>query len=281
MKKAGIIALDLDGTLLNSKKELSRVNLQVLEKAASKGFAIVPTTGRFYGGMPDFIKALPFVDYAITINGAQVQDLAANKAIYRAELPWQQAVSIMDWLDQFPVIYDCYMENDAFMTEALKLKIDETIHDAHYRKMFHELRNPVPELKDYIRGRGIHGVGVQKVQFFTAVPEVRAQIMEELPKRFANLAVSSSHIQNIEINQSHANKGEALLTLASYLNVPIEKTFAFGDGLNDLSMIETAGMGIAMANGCEEIKEAADTITVSCDEDGVAKAIERYCLGDC
>ena len=280
MKPAGIIALDLDGTLLNSRKELSRVNLQVLEKAVEKGFAIVPTTGRFYGGMPDFIKELPFVDYAITINGAQVQNLAKNHIVYRAELPWQQAVSIMEWLDDFPVIYDCYMENDAFMTAAQKEKIDETIHDPHYRKMFHELRKPVSELKAYIKEQAAANPmqGVQKVQFFTADPQVRLQIMDELPKRFENLAVSSSHSQNVEINQSHANKGEALLALADYLEVEVDKTYAMGDGLNDLSMIEAAGLGIAMENACDEIKAAAGAITASCDEDGVAKAIERYCF---
>ena len=127
MKKAGIIALDLDGTLLNSRKELSRVNLQVLEKAAAKGFFIVPTTGRFYDAMPECIKEMPFVQYAITINGAQVQDLAEEKTVCQAELPWKQAVAIMEWLDGFPVIYDCYMDNDAFMTAAQKEKIDETI----------------------------------------------------------------------------------------------------------------------------------------------------------
>ena len=279
-RPAGIIALDLDGTLLNSHKELSRVNLQVLEKAAAKGFAIVPTTGRFYGGMPDFIKALPFVDYAITINGAQVQDLAEQKTVYRAELPWQQAVSIMEWLDEFPVIYDCYVENDAFMAAALKEKIDETIHDAHYRKMFHELRRPVPELKAYIKELALENlsVGVQKIQFFTAEPAVRRQIMEALPRRFENLAVSSSHVQNVEINQSHANKGEALLALAAYLDVKVDNVYAMGDGLNDLSMIEAAGVGIAMENACAEVKSAADVITDSCDADGVAKAIENYCF---
>ncbi len=278
MRPAGIIALDLDGTLLNSRKELSRVSLQVLEKAAETGYAIVPTTGRFYGAMPEAVKNLPFVDYAITINGAQVQDLAAEKILYCAELPWQQACAIMKWLDQFPVIYDCYMENAAFMTAAQKEKIDEIIHDAHYRRMFHELRNPVRELKDFVREKGMSGSGVQKIQFFTADPAVRLQLMEELPKRFANLAVSSSHMQNVEINQSHANKGDALLALAEYLQIPREKTFAFGDGLNDLSMIEKAGMGIAMENACEAVKAAADYVTASCDADGVAKAIEKFCF---
>lgn len=276
MKKAGIIALDLDGTLLNSNKELSRVNLQVLEKAAEAGYAIVPTTGRFAGALPEAVKALPFVEYVITINGAQVQDLAENKVIYKAELTWEQATDIMSYLDQFPVIYDCYMNNDAFMTAEQKEKIDETIHDAHYRKMFHDLRRPVAELKSYIKDAG----GIQKIQFFTAEPTVRLAIMDELPRRFENLAVSSSHVQNIEINEHHANKGEALLALADYLQIPREKTFAFGDGLNDLSMIEKAGVGIAMENGCEAVKKAADYVTASCDDDGVAKGIAKFCLGE-
>ena len=71
----GIIALDLDGTLLNSRKQLSSRNLYALEAAAEDGWEIVPTTGRFYRGMPDFIRELPFVNYAITINGAEVVDL--------------------------------------------------------------------------------------------------------------------------------------------------------------------------------------------------------------
>ena len=280
MKPAGIIALDLDGTLLNSQKELSRVNLQVLEKAAAKGFLIVPTTGRFYDAMPKAVKDLPFVQYAITINGAQVQDLAKDTSVYRGELPWQQAVSIMEWLDDFPVIYDCYLENNAFMTAAQKEKIDETIHDNHYRKMFHELRNPVEELKQFVKEKGTAGSGVQKIQFFTADPDVRTKLMAELPKNFEHLAVSSSHIQNVEINQSHANKGEALLALADYLHIPREMTFAFGDGLNDLSMIVQAGWGIAMENACDAVKAAADYVTASCDDDGVAKAIEKLCLAE-
>ena len=275
---AGIIALDLDGTLLNSKKELSDANLQALQKAAEQGFVIVPTTGRFYNAMPEVIKNLPFVEYAITINGAQVQDLVRDEIIYQAELPWEQAVSIMKYLEDYPLIYDCYMENDAYMTKALQEKIDETVHDEYYRWMLHALRNPVDELKEHVKERGLKGAGVQKVMFFTERPEVKTELLEKLPKVFENLAVSSSHVQNVEINQIRANKGEALMALAKYLGVQPEKTFSFGDGLNDLSMIEKAGVGIAMENGCEEVKAAADYITTHCDADGVAKAIEKFCL---
>ena len=276
-KTKGIIALDLDGTLLNSKKELSEGNLAALKKAADAGWEIVPTTGRFYGGMPDFIRGLPFVHYAITINGAYVEDLLEGNEIYTAEMPYKQAIDIMKYLDKLPVIYDCYVDNDAFMTEALKAKVDEIVENPRIRKMFYDLRKPVPELKEFLENRV---QDVQKIQFFTKDADLRLHLLEELPKVFENIAVSSSSPQNIEINQAKATKGLALIALAEYLGLDRSKTIAMGDGLNDTSMLEEAGIGIAMANGCDEALDAADWVTSHCDEDGVAKAIEKYCFNE-
>lgn len=273
----GIIALDLDGTLLNSNKELTAKNLAVLERAAAAGFEIVPTTGRFYGGMPQEIRELPFVRYTITINGAEAADLQTGEVIYRAELPWEQVVDMMSYFDEFPVIYDCYQGNEAFMTAEQKNRVEEMVASPHYHKMIRELRQPVPELKEFLVNRKRD---VQKTQFFTNRPEIRAFLMEELPKRFENLCVSSSVADNVEINQHHANKGEALLALAEHLGVSRGQTIAFGDGLNDLSMLREAGIGVAMANACEEAKEIADWIAPSCDEDGVAWGIEKFCFGN-
>ena len=274
-KPAGIIALDLDGTLLNSAKELSPGNLAALQKAAGAGWEIVPTTGRFYGGMPEVIRQLPFVHYAITINGACVEDLAGGRVLYSAEIPWQQAVEIMTYLDTLPVIYDCYMNSAAWMTEALKARVDEVVEDPRIRKMFHDLRQPVPELKALI-AEGQRDI--QKTQFFTKDMELRARLLEEIPQRFADIVATSSSPQNVEINNARANKGEALLALASELGVPREKVLAFGDGLNDVTMIKAAGVGIAMENAEAEVKAVADWVTKSCDEDGVAVGIEKFCF---
>lgn len=274
-KHTGIIALDLDGTLLNSEKQLTERNRIALERAAEAGWAIVPTTGRFYGGMPEVIRRLPFVRYVITTNGAEVCDLKMGNVIYKAEIPCTQAIEIMSWLDDYPVIYDCYQTNAAFMSACLKEKIDETVTSPHYRRMLHELRQPVADLKQFLAERELD---VQKIQFFTAEPQIRLRLMDELPRRFEGLSVSSSVSDNVEINEAHANKGEALLALAEYLGVERESTVSFGDGLNDLSMLTEAGVGVAMANACPEAKEAAAHLTESCDEDGVARWIEAYCL---
>ena len=271
-----VIALDLDGTLLNSDKVISPADYAALERAAAMGVHIVPTTGRFYDAMPDVVRQLPFVRYAITVNGAQVADLRTGEVIYRAELPWQQAVDIMTELDSHPVIYDCFMDNRAYMTADQRPFIDTMIASPHYRKMFRELREPVPELKSFLSERGHN---VQKIQFFTNQPQLRLELMKKLPRQFDHLIISSSVGDNVEINQSRANKGEALLALAAHLDVPRAATAAFGDGLNDLTMLREAGVGVAMANACHEALALADRVTLSCDEDGVAHGIYAMCFG--
>ncbi|MBQ7153034.1 MAG: HAD hydrolase family protein, partial [Clostridia bacterium] len=102
-----LIASDLDGTLLNSKKQLSDANAKALFDAAQRGIEIVPATGRFYGGMPACIRELPYVHYVITINGASVYDIKKGVSILTAEFSWEKAVGIMKILDGYPVIYDC------------------------------------------------------------------------------------------------------------------------------------------------------------------------------
>ena len=275
MHNIKLIALDLDGTLLNSNKELTSVSRAALCRAAEAGIHIVPTTGRFYGGMPEEIRQLPFVKYAVTINGAQVADVHSGQVIYKAELPQKQAVEIMEFLDEFPVIYDCYQDNDAWMTAKFKERIDETVENLHYRKMLRELRKPVGELKRVLCERKRD---VQKIQFFTNKPEVRVFLMEELPKRFENLSITSSTPDNVEINCKDANKGQALLALAGYLGVKRGEILAFGDGLNDVTMLKEAGIGVAMANASAEVKKFADKIAQSCDEDGVAYGIDEICF---
>ena len=276
-QKIGIIALDLDGTLLDSNKKLSEKNYAALQKAAEAGIEIVPTTGRFYGALPDSIKNLPFLHYAITINGAQAVDVRSGEVIYSAELPWQQTVELMELFDTLPVIYDCYQENEAYMPAAQKALINEIAPDKHYIKMLHELRQPVEDLKSYLSEKK---KGVQKVQFFTKDIALRDKLLNELPQKYDDLSVTCSLVNNLEINQIHANKGEALAALARHLNLPETATMSFGDGLNDISMLKSAGIGVAMANAQQACKDIADYVTLSNDEDGVAAAIEKFCFGE-
>lgn len=271
-----LLAFDLDGTLLTSNKVLTSRTREALLAAAQAGITLVPTTGRFYRAMPEAVRALP-LRYAVTMNGAQVYDIAAARAVRRAELSTQRALALMEYLDGFPVIYDCYADGWGWMTRSMQQNAAQFVSDAHALQMIQTLRTGVDDLKSYLRERGC---GVQKMQLFTRDAALRQQLLKSLPARFAGLSVSSSMPFNIEINDAHANKGEAVAALAAQLGLAPESVMALGDGLNDISLLQTAGWGVAMANACAELLAVADAVTASCDDDGAARAIERYCLSE-
>ena len=278
-----IIALDLDGTLLDSEKRLSEVNRAALTRAAAKGVLIVPTTGRFFGMMPPAVRDLPFVRYAITINGAQVYDRETDTAIVRDEIPLDMAFDVMEVLDRHDVIYDCYRQNWGWMTAALQDKAADYATNEHYLKMVREFRRPVPELKAHLRETADQG-DVQKVMLFARREQgtgnreqgVLDEIRLELAAKFPEIKVTTSTWNNLELNIKTAHKGNALKRFAEHLGFGLENCMAFGDGMNDFTMVEKAGLGVAMANAEPEVKRVAKWIAPSNDEDGVAKGVEKW-----
>ena len=277
-----IVALDLDGTLLDSEKRLSETNRKALERAAEKGVLIVPTTGRFFGMMPPAVRGLPFVRYAITINGAQVYDRETDTAIVRDEIPLDMALGVMEALDRYDVIYDCYRQNWGWMTAALQDKAADYATNEHYLRMVREFRKPVPELKAHLRATASEG-DVQKIMLFAPNSQVSglsskvlAAISSEIGEKFPEIKVTASTWNNIELNIKSAHKGNALRRFAEHLGFGLENCMAFGDGMNDFTMVEAAGLGIAMANAEPEVKRVAKYVTLSNDEDGVAKGIDKW-----
>ena len=288
MNDIKIIALDLDGTLLDSEKRLSEGNRMALERAAAKGVLIVPTTGRFFGMMPPAVRDLPFVRYAITINGAQVYDRETDTALVRDEIPLVMALGVMETLDRYDVIYDCYRQNWGWMTAALQDKAADYATNEHYLKMVREFRKPVPELKAHLRETAAEG-DVQKIMLFARnevsgskfqVSGVLDEIKREIGAKFPDIKVTASTWNNIELNIKSAHKGNALKRFAERLGFSLANCMAFGDGMNDFTMVEQAGLGVAMANAEPEVKRVAKYVTLSNDEDGVAKGIDKWIFSE-
>ena len=273
MRNIKLIALDLDGTLLGSDKQLSEENAAALARAAAEGVEIVPATGRFYRGMPQNIRELPYVRYVITVNGAQVFDVARQQTVCGSEIPWERAVAVMERLDGLDVIYDCYQDGWGWMTQAFYDQAERYAANVHSLDMIKNLRTPVPELKACLRERAN---GVQKIQIFFRDMDLRADMLRRLPVEFPDLVVTSSIVNNIEFNSREATKGVALQKLAARLSIPVEETMAFGDDRNDIPMLLAAGIGVAMGNAEEEVKNAADWVTDSCDNSGVANAMRHF-----
>ncbi|MBQ9418752.1 MAG: HAD family phosphatase [Synergistaceae bacterium] len=270
-----LIAFDLDGTLLTSQQEISPATRDALSRAADEGIEIVPSTGRFWSVIPDCVRDLGFINYALTLNGAEIYDVKNSKSLAKFEMTPQSALEMAKFFDDIDgIIYDCIIDGQGYMKRELYEQIPDFMVGEWQAKIVQGFRKPVDDFYDRIKKSN----GVQKMQIFTLDKDLRLNMLKVLPVVFRENLFTSSIPNNIEINDKQANKGAALKFLAEYLNIPIEKTIAFGDGSNDLSMIEAAGVGVAMGNSCKEVLDAADFVTSDCDHDGVAEGIVKFCF---
>ncbi|MCD8121720.1 MAG: Cof-type HAD-IIB family hydrolase [Clostridiales bacterium] len=267
-----MIALDLDGTLLDDQKCLSQRNEAALKACAERGIEIVPCTGRNWNGVPDCVRQLPGVHYAITANGAVVEDVRNHKVIAETKLSNALACDILEMAKQFQtVMYDVYIGGQGYGQRNFLEQIETSGLPAFFQKMVLSNRRSVPDIIEEVRRQGIP---CEKVNYMFRDPEARLCARNALLLR-EDVEVSSSYDFNLEINAAGATKGDAIIRLAGYLGIPKEQTMGFGDGENDRTMMKMAGIGVCMANGAETVRQMADYITVTNNEDGVAQAIEK------
>ena len=271
-----LIAFDLDGTILRDNKELSRRSLEALELAAGKGIRIVPATGRLYSGIPEEIRTLPFVRYVIAANGAEVYDAAEGKVLRRAELTLAEAGRILAYIKGEPAILGCYRDGKGWMDREELSRMEEYAQTPKLAEIMKRVYTPVDGMENFLKSSD-HTV--QKLMLFYSDLEARKRTLERMGAELADLAVSTSVPNNIEINAREATKGGALKFLCEYLHLNRRASAAFGDGTNDITMVRQAGTGIAMGNACPQDLKAADQVTKSNDQDGVAVWIEEYLTG--
>ena len=270
MKDIKLIAFDLDFTILDKDKKLSSENIRALEAARERGIEIVPATGRQYNNIPEGLKSM--CRYLILINGAAVYDSLEDRYLYEAPLKTELALGILKHGDTLPCLYDCYTREEAFMNEDMLAVLDDYMPDPNYVKTMKSKRRPVPELKEHIINSGSP---IYKLQYYFRRPEEREEQLKRLDEKFpGRLYVSTSLQTNIEINSAAGIKGKALEVLCSSLGFGLENAVAFGDGSNDLSMIQMAGTGVCLRNGAKVCLEAADIITrYDCNESGFGREL--------
>ena len=275
MKQIQLIAFDLDGTVLDSLKRLSGRNRAALKACAEKGIVLVPATGRAAAGISPAIRDIPGVRYGITTNGGTITDLKTGEILDRQTISCEKALRLMKVISRYHAMYDPYINGRGITQPEFYDHMDEFGLTPVIQEMVRATRDVVPNIQDYVKQTGAE---VEKINIYLADLKDREPLQRELEQE-EGLSITSSLYNNLEVNDAKATKGQALKRLADYLNIPMEAVMAFGDGGNDLSMIQAAGTGVAMANGLETVKAAADYITLDNDQDGVAYAIEKLILG--
>lgn len=270
-----LIALDLDGTLLNSKKQLSKENRKALTECIQNGILVVPCTGRTADGIPSEIKDIDGIRYAIATNGAVIHDLKENAVLDTRMLTWEKAMELLEFVDNYPVMYDPYIEGRGITEPKFFENLSDYCLTDALQDLVKKTRDLHPSIIDYVRNIR---KPVEKINLFFPDMEGRARLRAELNKQ-ADILVTSSIPNNLEINALGASKGEAIHRLADLLGIDRAQTMAIGDGENDFTMIRMAGVGVAMKNASEELQAEANYVTETNDDDGVAAAIYRLVFG--
>ena len=267
-----LIVFDMDGTLMRDNKTISERTHKALAAAAERGIYLVPATGRTYEGLPEEIRTLPFIRYVIAANGAVVYDALTNTVLHKAEMNREDSARMLKYMKSLPAVITCYQNGKGWMDLNGRGPLEayapcpEQI--PFMRKVFHFIDNIQDEIFQY-------GESTQKLQVFFEDSQRRDVYLKEMKDKFPEYAVSYALVNNIEVNAPDANKGSALRWLCGFLGIAREECMAFGDGTNDITMIQEAGTGVAMANAEKEVLEIADVVTSSNDADGVAIMIEK------
>lgn len=269
-----MIALDLDGTTLNSEGRLSEFNKETLETAIEKGIHVVVSTGRVFSAIAKDVFTIKGVKYAISSNGAVITDLEKGEVIYGDYLSEVAVKRIVELAEENNLMLEAFWGGKAYIDKNLYEDIDKN--GCLYRNREYVLNSRIP--LENIHASMLENIDrIENVNYFfeslDRLEEMRSDI-ESIPKA----TTTSSFPNNLEVGGPGTSKKKAVTHLAEQLGVAREELMCCGDAPNDIEMIKYAGIGVAMGNAWGGTKEYADYVTATNDEDGVAKAVIKFAL---
>jgi hypothetical protein len=265
-----ILALDIDGTLLNTKKEITPAVAAAVSRLQDAGIPVLIASGRPMQGIRHVADGLHMNErggYILSFNGGRITEYKSGEVIYSKPVSqkyYKEVIEYADTLDASILTYD----GDEIITE----KPDNKYVDIESSVV----RMPVRKVENLYETIVRDNVAVDKF-LIVGEPEYMISQVEKMAEHFkGRLNVFQSEPFFIEVVPLGIDKASSLGVLLDRLGMTREELAACGDGKNDVTMIDYAGMGIAMENACDEVKAVADYITDSCDNDGVAKAIDKF-----
>lgn len=259
-----LLAVDMDGTCLNDKNRISDETLSALKRAGEAGITVVPTTGRALQCLPFQLRDAPFFRYVISSNGACATDLETNQPLYEAGIPYGEVIDLLH--------------------QCRKLKLGVSVHVKHKFLLQGELLSMMGKIsygkdmentvcvKDIAAFLEEEKTDVEEVQLFFFSRRTRDRLRRQLHHH--PQLVQAWTDRYVELYSPMASKGNALAALVEHLEIPREQVGCIGDAENDLSMFAASGMRYAMGNAIPKLKERADMLLPSNNDDGVARAIQ-------
>jgi hypothetical protein len=260
-----LLVADIDGTLVNAEREITSPVRAAVAAAQARGTRVTLATGRIWPSARQFVEGLGADPPVILYNGGMVYDFTTGEVWFRRTLPLEQARDVLTILRRHPQAQPHLYVDERVYIPAM----NETT--ALYQRKDHVKTEAVGDLAHWLR------VDPMKILIIGARPalEAVAADIDRLPTRINYVF---SEVTYLEILPPGISKGAALQIMAARLGVAPEEIIAVGDNLNDLTMIEFAGLGVAMANAPEALRARAQFVAPSNDDHGLEAVIERFIL---
>ena len=271
-----LVCIDMDGTLLNSKHKVSKTSKEVLIKAHNKGVKIVISTGRMYSDAEFFSNLIGVKAPVIASNGAFIKEKNDNEAIYKNILEEKLFMELLNIFIKYKVHPTFYTPQKAYCGSIIIKLFVEYIKLTGAMSSSTKIKH-IKTMKQWEKVFKIEKDNIVKCEVMHKDLERLRKVRSEIQK-IKGIEIVSSSKYNIEITSKGVSKGRAVEKLAAYYNIEKDEIIAIGDSENDISMIEFAGMGVAMGNAIERVKQKSNFITDTNDNEGVAKAINKFIL---
>ncbi len=271
MSNYKLIAIDVDGTLLNDKKEIDIETKESINSAIQNNKEVVICTGRCYPELIDILNKLPKIRYVIGTSGTWIFDTYAKKDIYAIPIDIEIVKEIFRRIEHKDVLI--HLLNKESVIQSNKLHNMEKYQMGVYQKMFEKIAIETPDIKEYFyKNLPL----LTKFNIYHRSVEDREDTRNLL--KDLDLELTNSERTSLECTAKGISKGTGLKMLAKFLNIEMKDIIAIGDSDNDVSMLKVAGLSVAMGNAKENIKVLCKKIVSDNNDNGVAKAINGYLL---
>lgn len=279
--KYKLLCLDMDGTVLNDEKKVSEENLKAIKKAHALGVSIAICTGRLFANAKVYADMFGIEAPIIASNGAYIRDKGSDDVIYKCVLGKEKASKLYAIVEKYEFVLffnecDCVISSKKFDEDKnIYVKMNKELpEDRRVRLLYTE------DMLETIRSEGDEILkcicideDAMKTKNYEKLNEARKEVLKA-----GGFEIASSFRNNFEVMCEGVSKGRAAKVLADFYGISQDEVICIGDNENDLSMIEYAGMGVAMGNAEESVKKVAKYITDTNNNSGVAKAIDKFII---
>ena len=265
-----VIALDIDGTLLWHHSNVSKETKEAVSRAAKRKNCIVLCTGRSFSEATEAVNQLDgSVSYVISSNGVSLRRISDGETLRVGCIPYRKAGQAVRLLNETKIFYQIYGAGKILCDRQIWKYFDDLHLDAHQTRVYTAYQELTEDITEWL---GKNTDQIEKIMAFSR----NTNLLKKLRDRIfieCGLKATVSDLFSLDIINPDVNKSRMLEMLCNKLSVLRDNVIAFGDGENDIEMINYAGLGVAMENAPQELKNAADYIAGNAWDDGVAKAL--------